>query len=90
MTIDLLAASDKYNLKSLFNKCQLELCHNIAIDNAADYYRAAYLIVEASLLKETSLQFIIEHYKEVKKTNGFANICLPQALEILDEAIGKP
>ena len=92
LTVDLLAASDKYNLKGLFNKCQLELSHNIDIDNAADCYLAAYLHEEAALLKETSLRFIIDHYKVVKITPGFAKICLlPKALvEILDEAVLKP
>ena len=90
--LELLAASDKYNLKLLFNQCQLRLSHNIDVDTAAVYFLAAYMHVEATLLKETSLRFIIDHYKEVKKTSGFAKMYqVPKALlEILDEAIDKP
>ena len=92
ITVDLLAASDKYDLKILFNKCQLELAHNIDVNSAADYFVAAYLHDQATLLKETSLRFIIDNYKEVMKTSGFVKICqFPNALvEIIDELMNKP
>ena len=76
-------------MKNLFNKCQLELCHNIDVVNAADYYLAAYLHDQATLLKDTALSFVIANYKEVKLTPGFARISqLPDVLlELLDGAI---
>ena len=85
MTVEVLAASDKYDVKVLFNKCQLHLSHNIDVDNAADCFLAAYLHEKAVLLKETSFKFIKENYKEVKKSPGFSGICL----QLLDESINR-
>ena len=81
LTLGVLAASDKYHLKVLFNKCQLHLSHNIDVNNAADCFLAAYLHEKAVLLRETSIRFIKVNYKEVGKTAGFGRICqLPQAV----------
>ena len=90
LTLDLLAAADKYDLKVLFNKCQRELCSSISTDNAAEYFMAAYLHEQAQLLKKHSLKYILKNYKAVKKTSGFSSIRQnPDALlQILDESAG--
>ena len=85
MTVEVLAASDQYDVKVLFNNRQLHLSHNIDVDNAADCFLAAYLHEKAVLLKETSFKFIKENYKEVKKSPGFSGICL----QLLDESINR-
>ena len=83
LTVEVLAASDKYDVNVLFNKCQLHLSHNIDVDNAVGCFHAAYLHETAVLLKETSLKFIRKNYKEVKKTPGFSGICQ----QLLDEIV---
>ena len=86
MSIDVLAAADKYDMKALFKICQRELCNQIDVHNAANFFAASYLHQKAEILKNTATKFIVNNYSEVKKTHGFAMICeVPKAVEsILD------
>ena len=86
ISIEVLAAADKYDMKALFKICQRELCNQIDVNNAANFFAASYLHQKAKILKSTATKFIVNNYSEVKKTHGFATICeVPKAVEnILD------
>ena len=45
LTLDLLAAADKYDVKALFSNCEMELCNKMDINNAAENFLGAYLHV---------------------------------------------
>ena len=80
LTTGLLSAADKYDLPTLFNKCQLKLCTSMTVTNAAERYLLAFLH-EALVLKETATKFIINNYDAVKKTAGFTDVLQhPKAL----------
>ena len=90
LTTGLLSAADKYDLPTLFNKCQLQLCTSTTVTNAAERYLLAYLH-EALVLKETAAKLIINNYDAVKKTAGFTDVSKhPKALlDILDKLLQK-
>ncbi len=69
LTMDLLAASDKYNIKALFNKCEAKLVKSLSVDNAAACFLIAYLH-EANNLKNVAKKFITENVVAVEKTEG--------------------
>ena len=50
LTLDLLAAADKYDVKALFYNCKMELYNNLSIKNAADNFLGAYQHVQAKNL----------------------------------------
>ena len=73
LNVDLLAASDKYHIRALFNKCEAKLIKALSVDNAADYFLVAYLH-EANKLKIVAKKFITENVDAVEKTEGMTLI----------------
>ena len=86
LTLDVLAAADKYDIQLLFDQAQHELCNRIDVENAALIFLTAYLHQKAVNLKTAALQVIHDNYIQVKTTPGFANLVqYPGALlEIID------
>ena len=86
LTLDVLAAADKYDVPLLFDLTQRELSHRITVENAALLYLAAYLHQKAVDLKKATIRFIHDHYNKVKITPRFASLVqYPGALlEIID------
>ena len=87
LTLDVLAAADKYDIQLLFDITQRELSRRITVENAALVFLSAYLHQKAVNLKTAALRFIRDNYVLVKITPGFANLVnYPGALlEIIDE-----
>ena len=69
----LLLAANKYGCEPLKQMCELKLCHDLTVENAA-----ARLVLseqaEAEQLKEACLDFIRGHGAEVMKTAGWADV----------------
>ena len=63
LTLDLLAAADKYDVKALFYK--IELYNNLSIKNAADNFLGAYQHVQAKNLINVKTLPIHEANKKV-------------------------
>ena len=85
LTPELLAAANKYNLPTLFGKCEMSLCSSIDVANATDYFIMAYLH-EAFTLKQKAMEFIIDNYDQLMDSPGMTSIAEnhPKALlEIL-------
>ena len=85
LTIELLSAADKYNIQTLFKKCEMKLIENISVPNAAESFLAAYLH-QANALKDVATKFIVENYEEVKKTSEM-NLIIQQHPRALLEII---
>ena len=86
LTLGLLQAADKYDVKALFRNCELHLCNNMAINNCAENFLGGYLHSQAQSLKKCSVDFIVQNFDEVKKTQGFSGILQHPgaALEIME------
>ena len=90
ISTDLLAAADKYNLSTLFSKCENRLCYEITVFNAGKYFMTGYLHC-AKKLKDHAANFILENFKAVKNTNEFKLVSKdPKALmELLEIGHGE-
>ena len=84
----LYSASDEYNIPVLKSRCEKIMSRNLAVGNAATFFRLAYLH-GGPTLKEVSLRFITNHLSEVKKTPDWLELrTIPDAVdEILDSVI---
>lgn len=85
LTADLLAASDRYHIQVLFNKCEAKLLKSLSVENAAECFLTAYLH-EANKLRNVAKTFIIDNFDDIEKTEAMSLIAThhPQALlEIL-------
>jgi len=85
ITVDLLAASNKYDVRALFKICEAKLIGSLTVDNAADCFLAAYLH-EAKSLRKCAKQFITIHFDAVKKTEGMMSYCKQYPNPLWDSA----
>lgn len=69
LTTELLAAADKYQITSLFDKCETHLCKNLTCANAAEFYIVAYLH-QADKLKVCAKRFICNRFPQVLKSEA--------------------
>ena len=70
LTVNVLAAADKYDLALLRRMCEAELSANVNKENAVEYFLAAYLH-EAACLKSFSSKFIIQNFSNIKEKRLF-------------------
>jgi hypothetical protein len=73
ITVDLLAASNKYDVRGLFFICEAKLIGELTVFNAADYFLAAYFH-EAKTLKKLAMRVIVKNFDAVEVTEGMAMI----------------
>ncbi len=92
-TVGLFAAAHKYMIKCLADKCEIYLLSRMTVENAVDYFLAAYLF-NANLLKKLSSETIIFNFHEkFEKTEGMKNLLqqYPEAaMEIMRKGFKIP
>ena len=91
VSLNLMAAADKYDVPDLFRKCQLHLAGQVTVENSVEYYLASYLH-DATILKHYAMLVMVVNYQEVKETVGFSMVSQnPKALlHILEKVLITP
>ncbi|XP_058792283.1 speckle-type POZ protein-like isoform X2 [Phymastichus coffea] len=68
--LQVMQASEKYNIIDLKQKCEIILWESVSIENVAEIFTIAN-ICNAKQLKNKCLNFMAENQKDVIKTSGF-------------------
>jgi hypothetical protein len=72
-TRNLLMIADKYDIKSLFDRCDQELASQVCLDNVLDLHDILKWIY-ASQLKRSTVQFIAKNYDAVKGQRKYTDM----------------
>jgi len=87
---DLLRLADFFNIRSLTKLCQLKLSSTISRDNVFDLLTLAESVgVEADVLKDKVVDFIVKNYASLKETSKWKNLDVGLLNDILDKALQK-
>lgn len=79
---ELLFLCDRFSVPSLKARCEIELAAHIDIENAAMLYKYAKMY-QCSRLREVTLVFIEENFREVIETASFEDLDKDSILEIM-------
>lgn len=82
MALELFAAADLYTLDRLKGLCEIVVQKNIDVENAAVLFQSADEL-HSSRLREICLSFIVRHFDQVTKTDGFASLSRDLILDVL-------
>jgi hypothetical protein len=66
VTIDLLAAANKYDLSELHSMCERELATNLNNENAVENFIAAFFH-QGTALKKASAKFIVNNFDSIEE-----------------------
>lgn len=80
--IDLFTASDQYQLERLRDMCCTIVCRNLNAENSTMLLQAASES-HCQVLKEACMNYIVENFEVISKTDGIKQISHPLLLEIL-------
>ncbi|TYZ64576.1 hypothetical protein PybrP1_001487 [[Pythium] brassicae (nom. inval.)] len=82
MALELFAAADLYTLERLQGLCEIIVQKSVAVENAAALFQSADEL-HSHRLREVCLAFIVRHFDQVTKTEGFANLSRDLILDVL-------
>ena len=80
--VEIAMAADFLEMKKILHLCEHFLCDHITVDTCAEYFKFARILnldQPAALAKK----YILDFFKEVKKTDGFQNLDHRSVVEIL-------
>lgn len=77
MALDLLVAGDKYNIQGLVDDCTDHLMQNFTLENFAEILILADKL-NMKMLKESTIKFIFDNFKNVFETNAWMQLKEPK------------
>ena len=72
-TESLLMIADKYDVKSLFDRCEKELASQVCLDNALDLH-AILKWIYAGQLQRSTVKFIANNYEAIKRQRKYTEM----------------
>lgn len=82
MALELFAAADLYTLDRLKALCEIVVQKTMDVENAAVLFQSADAL-HAQRLRDICLAFIVRHFDQVTKTDGFASLSRDLILDVL-------
>lgn len=71
--LDLYTEANNYGLEDLRFLCEMNICGNLTVDNACDYFVFAHLN-RACKLKAVATDFISKHLIQIVATEGYKSL----------------